>query len=161
MKRLDEYRVAALTYLKSRVQYFDDNIDAFLDTALRSISNLADKPKGDDNYNGLLGMKPVMDQRLLCLKLLSERLSVTSFITETDFLIDTSIRLLNKLPARPNGKDPYSSLFKLPEQKEEENKDVTDYKVSQEGINLIHSFESYRRCTYKDPGSSNGLPITG
>lgn len=33
-------------------------------------------------------------------------------------------------------------------------------KVSQEGINLIHSFESLMLKAYKDPGSSNGLPIT-
>lgn len=33
-------------------------------------------------------------------------------------------------------------------------------KVSQRGIDLIHSFESLRLTAYKDPGSSNGLPIT-
>lgn len=33
-------------------------------------------------------------------------------------------------------------------------------KVSQEGIDLIHSFESFQPNAYRDPGSRNGLPIT-
>lgn len=33
-------------------------------------------------------------------------------------------------------------------------------KTSQRGIDLIHSFESFREDAYKDPGSANGLPIT-
>lgn len=31
---------------------------------------------------------------------------------------------------------------------------------SQAAIDLIHSFESFKRNAYKDPGSKNGLPIT-
>jgi GH24 family phage-related lysozyme (muramidase) len=34
------------------------------------------------------------------------------------------------------------------------------HKVSQAGIDLIHSFESLRLQAYPDPGSSNGLPVT-
>jgi lysozyme len=34
-------------------------------------------------------------------------------------------------------------------------------RASKAGIDLIHSFESLRLSTYKDPGSANGLPITG
>ena len=37
----------------------------------------------------------------------------------------------------------------------------TGRRVSQRGIDLIHSFESLKLSTYKDPGSANGLPITG
>lgn len=37
---------------------------------------------------------------------------------------------------------------------------VTRKRVSQAGINLIHSFESLRLDAYPDPGSSNGLPVT-
>lgn len=33
-------------------------------------------------------------------------------------------------------------------------------KISQRGIDLIHSFEQLRLTAYKDPGSRNGLPIT-
>lgn len=33
-------------------------------------------------------------------------------------------------------------------------------RVSQAGIDLIHSFESFQPRAYKDPGSVNGLPIT-
>lgn len=164
MKRLDEYRVAAFTYLNSRKQYFDDNVDVFLDAALRSISNLPDKPKGHDNYNGLLGMKPVMEQRTLCLQLLLKRISKhEDKLTGADYLVDTAIRLLNNLPARPEGRNPYEALFNLPEEKEvaKEYGALSQYKVSEEGIKLIHEFESFRRCTYKDPGSANGLPITG
>ena len=37
---------------------------------------------------------------------------------------------------------------------------VTRKRVSQAGIDLIHSFESLRLDAYPDPGSSNGLPVT-
>ncbi|WP_309091730.1 lysozyme [Phenylobacterium sp.] len=33
-------------------------------------------------------------------------------------------------------------------------------KVSQAGIDLIHSFESFQPKAYRDPGSRDGLPIT-
>lgn len=33
-------------------------------------------------------------------------------------------------------------------------------RVSQRGIDLIHSFEQLRLTAYRDPGSRNGLPIT-
>lgn len=33
-------------------------------------------------------------------------------------------------------------------------------KVSPKGVDLIHSFESLKLVSYKDPGSKNGLPIT-
>lgn len=36
----------------------------------------------------------------------------------------------------------------------------TALRVSQRGIDLIHSFESLRLTAYPDPGSRNGLPIT-
>lgn len=36
----------------------------------------------------------------------------------------------------------------------------TGMRVSQAGKDLIHSFESFQSKAYKDPGSSNGLPIT-
>lgn len=32
--------------------------------------------------------------------------------------------------------------------------------ISKRGIDLIHSYESFKTQAYKDPGSSNGLPIT-
>lgn len=33
-------------------------------------------------------------------------------------------------------------------------------RVSQRGVDLIHSFETLKLTSYKDPGSKNGLPIT-
>lgn len=36
----------------------------------------------------------------------------------------------------------------------------TPRKVSQRGIDLIHSFESLKLTSYRDPGSRDGLPIT-
>lgn len=33
-------------------------------------------------------------------------------------------------------------------------------KISQRGIDLIHSFEQLRLTSYPDPGSKNGLPVT-
>ncbi|MFK4871685.1 lysozyme [Novosphingobium sp. ZW T3_23] len=39
-------------------------------------------------------------------------------------------------------------------------KEKAAMKTSQKGIDLIHSFESLKLTSYKDPGSKNGLPIT-
>lgn len=39
-------------------------------------------------------------------------------------------------------------------------KETFGMKASQKGIDLIHSFESLKLTSYKDPGSKNGLPIT-
>ena len=41
-----------------------------------------------------------------------------------------------------------------------EGKEPEVRKTSANGINLIHSFESLRLTSYKDPGSKDGLPIT-
>lgn len=41
-----------------------------------------------------------------------------------------------------------------------EGKEPAVMKTSQNGINLIHSFESLKLTSYKDPGSKDGLPIT-
>lgn len=38
---------------------------------------------------------------------------------------------------------------------------ATGMKASAKGIALIHSFENCKLTTYRDPGSANGLPITG
>ena len=35
-----------------------------------------------------------------------------------------------------------------------------NFSLSQIGLDLIHSFESLKLTSYKDPGSKNGLPIT-
>ena len=163
MKRLQEYRAAAFEYLGSRIDYFTDPVDAFLDGALRDVSKLPLKPDNHDSYNGILGMKPVMQQRKLCLQLLLQRLSKFQDVQQSDLIVDTCIRVLNTLPARADGINPYERLFNLPAEKEVNDtyKSATDFKVSNTGIELIHSFESYRECTYKDPGAKDGLPITG
>ena len=169
MKNLSRYREACLKYLYSRVLYFTEPVDELMDRALRVISELPMKPEGDDEYNGTLGMVPVVDQRKLCVRLLQQRLKLNS-VHQTDLLLDEAVRKLNNLPERPKGDNPYEALFTLTDVKEdplEEPKEVTgmqpasNFKTSKVGINLIHSFESYRECTYKDPGSNNGLPITG
>lgn len=164
MKNLKSYRHSALEYLYSRVKYLTDSVDKCLDTALRDISKLPLRPEGADEYNGILGMKPVVEQRKLCIRLLAQRLKKVESIHAADLLIDKAVRLLNNLPNRPKGNDPYSALFKLKEDEPQVTHGlhpVTNFSTSQAGIDLIHSFESYRRCTYKDPGSNNGLPITG
>jgi len=162
MKRLQEYRTAAFQYLNSRVDYFTDQVDAFFDAALRVVSKLPNKPVEHDNYNGILGMKPVMEQRKLCLQLLLQRLSKFETVQEADDLVDAAIRLLNSLAAAPKGRKPYEALFKLPAEKEpnEDYKLASEYTISDEGIKLIHSFESLRLVGYKDPGSRSGKPFT-
>lgn len=163
MERLDEYREAAFSYLNTKVQYFNDNVDEYLDTALRNVSQLPLKPKDHDNYNGILGMKPVIEQRKLCLKLLKDRIAKSDELIRADYHIDTAIRLLNSLASRPKNREAYEGLFILEEEKKVNTdfNNINSYTVSKKGIELIHSFESYRACTYKDPGSRSGLPITG
>ena len=141
MDRLQEYRAAAFKYLSSRLNYFTDEVDESLDTALRNISNLPYKPVGHDNYNGILGMKPVMDQRKLCLQLLLRRLAKFEELQQADYIVDTAIRLLNSLDSRPADRNPYQSLFKLPVEKEpdEQYRPAIAYNVCKEGIDLICS----------------------
>jgi len=162
MERLQEYREAAFSYLNSRLDYFTDQVDAFLDTALRNVSQLPLKPEGHDNYNGILGMKPVMEQRKLCLQLLLNRVSKVEELLQADYLVDTAIRLLNSLQARPENRNPYEGLFILPEEKEPDElyKLADQFTISQSGIDLIHSFESCVLTGYKDPGSRSGKPFT-
>lgn len=156
MDRIKEYRAAAIGYLYSRAAALTEDVDVLLDTSLRLISGLPAKPKGHDEYNGLLGKKPVVEQRKQCLKLLLQRLNVNATLVNVDSLIDMAVRVLNKLPAKPEDAKPYTRLFTLPN-----NEHVKNAKTSEKGIELIHSFESYRATTYKDPGSASGLPITG
>ena len=163
MKNLKSYRKVALQYLYSRASYLTEPVDQCLDSALREISGLPLRPEDADEYNGILGMKPVVEQRKLCIKLLKQRVTADN-VTHADLLLDTAVRKLNNLPVRPKGNDPYSALFKLksePAPVKSGLHNVSVFSTSESGIDLIHSFESYRRCTYKDPGSSSGLPITG
>jgi lysozyme len=165
MDRLQEYRKVALEYLITRAPYLTLEVDDLLDYSLRSISKLPSRPSTADFYNGTLGMKPVVEQRKLCCKLLYKRLNSSSpeKVHYVDTVIDKAIRILNDLPIAPQGAEPYNRLFTLETKEElkEEYNSVTSYIISKKGVELIHSFESYRECTYKDPGSYNGLPITG
>lgn len=161
-----KYRETAITYLKSRAAFLFQEIDEKLDTALRNVSNLADRPNNADTYNNIVGIKPVLEQRFICLDLLLQRLNKSNpdTISNNDYLIDDSVRLLNSLPNRPFNNLPYIALFNLETPAKQTVKDYnlpTFYKIDAKGINLMHEFEGYKECTYKDPGSANGLPITG
>ena len=165
MKQLQEYRTAGINYLLTRVRYFTEEVDNILDNTLRKVSNLPNRPIGDDFYNGILGHKPVVDQRKLCLQILFKRLSKYDKVTSHDYCIDDAVRKLNKLPIRPKKANPYSRLFKLPTiKKVDESKpqsDLTNFRINKEGLDLIKHFEGYYECVYKDPGSYDGKPYTG
>lgn len=166
MVNIMKYRETAITYLKSRAAFLFPEIDEKLDTALRNVSNLADRPNNADTYNNIVGIKPVLEQRFICLTLLLERLNKNNSgtISTNDYLIDDSVRLLNSLPNRPFNNLPYIALFNLepaPKKTIQDYNPATFYKIDAKGINLMHEFEGYKECTYKDPGSVNGLPITG
>ena len=170
------YRQTALKYLNSKVEYFNIEVDYQLDFALRSVSNLPIKPEEADNYSGILGVKSIVEQRYLCLKLLKQRL-IHSNEQAADLSIDKAIRLLNNLPTRVKGVKPYVRLFTL--ESEDTIKPEKEYKyninpenlnkllpakqlsINIAGIELIKNFEGYRECTYKDPGSADGRPYTG
>jgi len=156
MERIKEYRASAIGYLYSRAEVLNEQVDIILDGALRIISGLPSKPVGHDEYNGILGKKPIVEQRKLCLKLLLKRVNAINTLHKVDMMLDASVRVLNSLPARPKEALPYERLFTLAEDK---HTDI--FKTSKTGIQLIHAYESYRATTYKDPGSRSGLPITG
>lgn len=162
MKHLNIYRDVCITYLLSREEYFNEDTDYYIDLALRQVSGLPMKPEGHDEYNGLVGMKPVDEQRVQCLRLIKQRL-VQKDVQTADLSLDKAVRKLNNLPSRPAGNEPYSGLFNINKEVKPVNEfaPASQFKTSKVGLDLIHSFESYRECTYKDPGSRNGLPITG
>ena len=163
MKNINIYRATCIKYLESRQEYFFEEVDYYIDLALRQVSKLPLKPDEDDEYNGLVGMKPIMEQRILCLGFIKKRLKGDS-VQLADLSLDSAVRRLNKLPKRPKGNNPYEALFRLEPSDaivETPKKETGVLRTSSKGIDLIHSFESYRECTYKDPGSASGLPITG
>lgn len=160
-----KYRETAITYLKSRAAFLFPKIDEKLDTALRNVSNLADRPNNADTYNNIVGIKPVIEQRFICLTLLLERLNKNNSgtVSTNDYLIDDSVRLLNSLPNRPFNNLPYIALFNLeptPKKIIQDYNQATFYKIDTKGINLMHEFEGLELKAYKDPGSANGLPIS-
>lgn len=165
MERLQEYRKVALGYLHTRATVLTEDVDELLDFSIRLILDLPSRPEGHDQYNALLGIRPVVEQRQLACRVLFKKLSdlSPSTVHYVDEMIDRSIRTLNSLPSKPSTSNVYTSLFQLDDVEEEQSQynNVKSYSISKEGINLIHEFESYRECTYKDPGSNNGLPITG
>ena len=87
---IKKYREVAITYLKSRATYLNQEIDNKLDTALRNISNLPDRPETADTYNNIIGIKTVLEQRIICLNLLLQRLNKNNSdsISINDYLID-------------------------------------------------------------------------
>lgn len=165
MLDIKKYREVAITYLKSRATYLNQEIDNKLDTALRNISNLPDRPETADTYNNIIGIKTVLEQRIICLDLLLQRLNKNNSdsISINDYLIDDSVRLLNSLPNRPFNNLPYIALFNLetaPKKIIQDYNPATFYKIDTKGINLMHEFEGLELKAYKDPGSANGLPIS-
>ena len=177
MNDLQKYRYACIKYLLSRVRYFNEPSDELLDATYRQLKNLPPKPVDDDQYNGLLGHKPILEQRTRILFLLEKELSTKKDIVNQDLALDNIVRYINKLKKRTL-KVPYADLFSIEdvdlnssiEKSSEEKKEPAEnntynapskYNTSDAGINLMHKYEGYRECTYKDPGSASGLPITG
>lgn len=165
MNNLNKYRHVCIKYLLSRVKYFNEKADEALDTTYRLLKGLPKKPVDDDQFNGLLGQKPVVEQRTQVLQLLEKDLTKKSDITIHDLHLDSIVRYINKLKKRTS-KIPYVELFtidnvEVPQQKDEPTKDIKSFRTNQAAIDLMHKFEGYRECTYKDPGSASGLPITG
>jgi lysozyme len=165
MVNITRYREAAITYLKSKATFLYFEIDDLLDKALRMTSDLPLRPLQDDTYNNIVGIKPVVEQRLVCLKLLLERLNKNNGDNSSlsDYLIDDAVRLLNSLPKRPSNNLPYVALFNLEEKRTSQTKEYNPasfYKTNKAGIDLMHSFEGLVLKAYKDPGSADGNPIS-
>jgi lysozyme len=162
LESIKSYRKAAHSYLETRASNFTQQIDNDLDSALRVISNLPERPKQADTYNNILGIKPVLDQRILCLKLLFDRVNKAcpNTLSNLDYLLDKVVRDLNKLSFLPKGGSPYKDLFLLDKEPSKKFNSPLVYKTNQEAIKLMHKYESCKLKAYKDPGSSTGLPIT-
>lgn len=165
MNNLNKYRHVCIQYLLSRVKYFNEPADELLDASYRRLTGLPKRPVDDDQFNGLLGHKPVIEQRTEILNLMKEGLRNRKEVLEQDLHLDNIVRYINKLKKRTS-KVPYVDLFRIDnvvveEEKKGPSKDISSFKTNQAAIDLMHKYEGYRECTYKDPGSASGLPITG
>lgn len=161
------YREAAFKYLNSRINYFNSSVDELLDAALRIVSDLPLKPSGDTNYKNVLGVKPILEQRTLCLSLLEKRIfKVEDKVRDqVDELVDKSIRVLNNLPPLPDGNEFYVGLFTIEEDKKQSNNtkyfnSPKVYVTNDAAVELMHKYEGLSLKAYKDPGSKDGLPVT-
>ena len=170
MDNLNKYRHVCIQYLLSRVKYFNEPADEALDSTYRKLKGLPPKPADHDQFNGLLGHIPVVEQRTKLLELLELDLESKPSITTQDLVLDSIVRYINKLKKRTS-KVPYVDLFSIKNVKETSastksssqnlHSDLSNLVTNDKAINLMHKYEGYRECTYKDPGSASGLPITG
>jgi len=162
MKDLNIYRTLAISYLKKNASNLTQPLDITLDAALRTVSALPPKPPLDATYNNVVGIKPVLEQRLLCLSLLLARLTKHfEELHSIDYSLDSISRVIGNLPPLPLHNSPYLSLFTLPPLLPVSiYNPVSTYSIQLPGLKLMHFFEGLSLKAYKDPGSFDGLPIT-
>lgn len=120
---LTSYRQAGISRLEALLLQLSEEpqeVDYFLDGALRQLSNLPNRPRYSLPYQGLYGqgfpMSVYRDKALMRLEKLL--LSRSAFI-DIDTSIDQYIRTLSNLPEKPADADPYVRLFKLHEESDE------------------------------------------
>jgi len=116
-KDLKSYRNKALDRLEQLLIQLPEEVndaDLFVDTYLRKLSQLPDRPEGAPPYKGLYGEKGSWDEyRDLATDRLLELVNGLSKLEEIDEEIDKQIRLLSNLPEKPADREPYTGLFVL------------------------------------------------
>ncbi len=113
---LKAYRKLALIHFEKilRQQPEPDEADEFVDRYIRLLSKLAERPAGSPLYQGLYGAGSTLDQyRDVATDRLLELVYAVTELDKVDEGIDKYIRILSKLPERPQDVKPYVRLFKL------------------------------------------------
>lgn len=99
------------------VELSEDNIqiDIVVDKLVRILTPLAENPDGRPYIHLFPQGLSLKEYRIQAANRIEELLSdvkITNF-GEADYILDTLLRELNKLPTRPEGRKPYEGLFKI------------------------------------------------
>lgn len=114
---LKPYRQQALQRLEQLLLALDETpneADYFVDSSIRKLSNIANRPENAPPYKGLYGEKPSLDAyRDIACDRLQTLLIALPTLNPIDGDIDKYIRILANLPPRPADVEPYVRLFTL------------------------------------------------
>ena len=122
LSKINAYRqvgIGRLEELLLKLPEQPQDVDYFVDQAIRQLSNLPQRPNEALPYQGLYGPSRSLNlYRDKATMRLQELLLERSAFTEVDTVIDHHIRVLSDLPDKPAEADPYVRLFMLRDESE-------------------------------------------
>ncbi len=114
---LKAYRQMGLDRLEQLLVQLPEEVseaDNFVDTSIRTLSGLPDRPEGAPPYQGLYGAGQTLDQyREVATDRLEELIEELPQLDKLDEEVDRYVRILSNLPERPADREPYTGLFVL------------------------------------------------